>query len=135
VRSISNSTIPTGLPTFSHSIRDSSSMLSSMMSATRCRVSLRSRGVSAAHAGKASAAAETAASTSAAPEAGTVPMTSPVAGLTTSSVAPSAAGRQPPPMKLESSEDSVVAMCTECHVGRSGETSDQVFHEPIVAGR
>ena len=118
VRSISNSTIPTGLPTFSHSMRDSSSMLSSTMSATRCRISLRSRGVRAAHAGNAAAAATTAASTSAASLAGTSPITAPVAGFTTESVAPLRAERQSPPMKLEFKVDSSVDMATDCHAER-----------------
>ncbi len=115
VRSISNSTMPTGLPTFSHSIRDSSSMLASMTSATRCRISLRWRGDCADHSPNAAVAAWTAASTSAASLAGTSPIATPVAGLMTASVAPLCAGRQSPPMKLEFNEDSSDAMDTDCH--------------------
>ena len=82
----------TGLPTFSHSSSDSSATFSSTMSATLWRISLRSRGVLADHSGKAAAAACTAASTSAAELDATSPITFPVAGFTTSSVAPSMDG-------------------------------------------
>ena len=88
----------------------------------------------AAHAGNASLAAWTAASTSAAPDAGTCPITAPVAGLTTSSVAPSTAGRQSPPMKLESSEDSVVAIRTECHASDRDDAPAGADGGSIVAG-
>jgi hypothetical protein len=116
VRSISNSTMPTGLPTFSHSMRDSSSMLSSITSATRCRISLRSRGVSADHAGNASDAARTAASTSAASLAGTSPIDLP--GRRVEDLVRGATGgrRQSPPMKLEFNEERSDAIDTDCHV-------------------
>ena len=82
-------------------------MLASTTSATRCSISLRSRGVSAAQAGNAAAAAlDRGVDVGGADWPGTEPMTSPVAGLMTSSVAPSAAGRQSPPMKFESSRES-----------------------------
>ena len=100
VRSISNSMIETGLPTFSDSIADRCSMSPSMRRASSWSASLRSRGVLAAHAGKARPAAATASSTSAASEAGAVPMTAPVAGLTMSSVAPLRAGRHSLSMKF-----------------------------------
>ena len=73
-------------------------MSASMASATRCNTSLRSRGVRAAHAGNASAAASTARSTSTAPLDATSSNVSPVAGATTGSVAPLRAGIQAPPM-------------------------------------
>ena len=88
VRSISKSMIDTGLPTFSLSRLDSSSMFSSTTSATLCRISLRSRGVRADQSSNAPAAASTAASTSALSLEATSPMTAPVAGFTTLSVAP-----------------------------------------------
>ena len=58
----------------------------------------RSAGVVSRQAGKAAAAAAMAASTSAWPESGEVAYASPVAGLTTSMVRPSAASRNSPSM-------------------------------------
>ena len=84
--------IDTGLPTFRHSSWDSSSTFSSTMSATWWRISLRSLGVLADHSAKAAAAALTAVSTSAAELEATSPITDPVAGFTTGSVAPPTAG-------------------------------------------
>ena len=74
----------------------------SIASASACSISLRSRGVLSAQAGNAAAAARTASSTSAASLDGTEPMTSPVAGLMTSSVAPLWAACHELPMKLAS---------------------------------
>ena len=100
VRSISNSMIETGLPTFSDSMADRFSMSASMRRASSWIASLRSRGVLAAHSGKARAAAATASSTSAVSDAGAVPMTAPVAGFRMSSVAPLRAGRHSLSMKF-----------------------------------
>ena len=55
VRSISNSMIETGLPTFSDSMAERFSMSASMRRASSWSASLRSRGVLAAHSGKAAA--------------------------------------------------------------------------------
>jgi hypothetical protein len=75
-------------------------MSPSIASATLCSASLRARGVIAAHAGNAAAAAVTAASTSAPSLDATSSMTSPVAGATTTSVWPLRAGAHAPPMKF-----------------------------------
>ena len=100
LRSISNSMIERGLPTFRISISLSGRMSSSTACATRCSASARCRGVVDDHASNAPAAAATAASTSAASELATLAITSPVAGFTTSSVCPSRAATQLPPMKF-----------------------------------
>ncbi len=92
--------IETGLPTLRDSMAESSSMSPSMASASLWRISDRPRGVRAAQASNAPAAAATASSTSAASLAGAVPMTSPVAGSSTSSVAPERAGLNSPAMKF-----------------------------------
>ena len=100
VRSISNSIIEAGLPQFCISIFLIVSRSASMASATLWSRSLRARGVIAAHSSNAAAAASTAASTSSGPLAGTFASTSPVAGFSTSSVAPPRASTQLPPMKF-----------------------------------
>ncbi len=71
-----------------------------MASASASSFSLRSRGVVCPQVVNASAAAATAASTSPASLDGTSVITSPVAGSSTSSVAPVPAGFQAPPMKF-----------------------------------
>ena len=91
----------TGLPVFSTSTAISSSARDSMASAMRNRARERWDGVVSRHPGKASAAAVIAASTSADPESGAVAYFSPVTGLTTSSVCPSAASTDLPLTKLE----------------------------------
>lgn len=89
---------PVGLPVFSTSAAISSSARSSKASAIFSRAFWRSAGVVSRQPGKASAAAAIAASTSACPDSGAVAYASPVAGLTTSVVRPSAASRNSPPM-------------------------------------
>ncbi|CAB4613200.1 unannotated protein [freshwater metagenome] len=100
VRSNSKSMIETGLPTFSPSIAFNSSRFSSRRSASASNASARARGVAVPHSANAAFAAPTAASTSEASLEGTEPITAPVAGASTSSVAPLWAGTHFPPMKL-----------------------------------
>ena len=120
VRSISNSMIETGLPTFSDSIAERCSMSPSMRRASSWRASLRSR-VLAAHSGKARPAAATASSTSATSDAGAVPITRPVAGLMMSSVAPLRAGRHSLSMKFWS--------CMAASEGGTGERASSPVSE------
>lgn len=89
---------PSGLPVFSDSAATSSSARASKASAIFSSAFWRSEGVVSRQPGKAAAAAAMAASTSAWPESGAVAYTSPVAGLTTSVVRPSAASLNSPPM-------------------------------------
>src|SRR5690348_4630668 len=65
----------------------------------RLRTTARSLAVSAAHAGKARAAASVARRVSATPRLGTVPRVSPLAGLRTACVAPLAASTHSPPIR------------------------------------
>src|SRR6185437_3436571 len=65
----------------------------------RLRMTARSLAVSAAHAGKARAAASVACRVSATPRLGTVPRVSPLAGLRTACVAPLAASTHSPPIR------------------------------------
>src|SRR5262245_17913937 len=97
---ISSFAYESGLPTFRDSIAASSSVFASMTSASFSSSSARSAGVASSHSGSAAAAASTAASTSAAAHAGTSAIVSPVAGLSTSIVAPSAASVHLPPTKI-----------------------------------
>jgi len=92
--------IPMGLPQFSDSSAMNSSARASMASAMRKSASERSFGVESRQVSKASDAAFIAASTSAAPDSGAVAYCSPVAGLTTPRVRPSAASMYLPLMKL-----------------------------------
>jgi hypothetical protein len=73
-------------------------MFSSISAAQRNSSAARAVAFVSRQAGKAASAARTAASTSAAPPRGTRASTSPLAGLTTSIVAPSAAGTHSPPI-------------------------------------
>ena len=82
------------------SISASSSAFASRMFASSSSSAARSPGVESSHSGSASFAASTAASTSAAVQAGTCAIVSPVAGLSTSIVPPSAASVHFPPTKI-----------------------------------
>src|SRR6185437_8921141 len=97
---ISSRAYESGLPTLRDSIPASSSAFSSRTSASFRRSSARSAGVDSSHSGSALAAASTAASTSAAVQDGTSAIVSPVAGLSTSIVPPSAASVHLPPTKI-----------------------------------
>src|SRR6185369_8533262 len=97
---ISSFAYASGLPTFRDSIAASSSAFASMTSARFSSSSARSAGVESSHSGSAAPAASTAASTSAAVHAGTSAIVSPVAGLITSIVPPSAASVHLPPTKI-----------------------------------
>jgi hypothetical protein len=89
-----------GLPTFRDSSSASSSVCSSIRSASLSSASARSPGVVSSHSGSARFAASTARSTSASVPRGTVAIVSPVAGLMTSIVPPSAASTHSPPTKF-----------------------------------
>src|SRR6184192_3318840 len=89
-----------GLPTFFDSSSASSSVCSSMTSASFSSASARSPGVVSSHSGSAFFAASTARSTSACVPRGTSAIVSPVAGLTTSIVPPSTASTHSPPTKF-----------------------------------
>src|SRR5580700_12076155 len=96
-----------------------SSWLAISSSYQRRRIAARSLAVSAAQAGKARAAASMARRVSATPMFGTVPRLSPLAGLTTASVAPSLASTQLPPMKarVRSRSGSRSFICVRSGVG------------------
>ncbi len=100
VRSISKSMIERGLPTLRISRSDSVAMSASIASATLFSNSKRWRGVVSDHAPYASDAAATASSTSSASLDATSSSRTPVAGSSTSSVAPRRVGFHAPPMKL-----------------------------------
>jgi hypothetical protein len=89
-----------GLPASAASRSDSSCACSSSRSASSLRAAARSPGVVRAHPSKAPFAAATARFTSSSPESGISAITSPLAGFTTSSVAPSAASTSSPSMKF-----------------------------------
>src|SRR5919198_2256387 len=89
-----------GLPTFVDSSSASSSVCSSIASASFSSASPRSPGVVSSHSGSALLAASTARSTSASVPRGTSAIFSPVAGLTTSIVPPSTASTHSPPTKF-----------------------------------
>src|SRR6202162_3661382 len=92
---------PSGLPTFSDSMRASSSPCSSIALASLSRRSLRSRGVLSNHTSSyALRAAATARSTSCSLPFGTCAMTLPVAGLMISCVSPPVPGVHSPPMNI-----------------------------------
>src|SRR5919198_3015736 len=90
----------TGLPTFVDSSSASSSVCSSIASASFSSASPRSPGVVSSHSGSALLAASTARSTSASVPRGTSAIVSPVAGLMTSIVPPSTASTHSPPTKF-----------------------------------
>src|SRR5262245_61857671 len=89
-----------GLPTLRDSISASSSVCSSIRSASFSRISARSPGVVSSHSGSAAFAASIAASTSSAPQRGTSAITSSVAGFSTSIVSPEAASVHAPPTRI-----------------------------------
>src|SRR6266542_1144886 len=89
-----------GLPTFCDSSSASSSVCSSMASASFSSASARSAGVVSSHSGRADFAASTALSTSVWEPRGTSAIVSPVEGFSTSIVAPSTASTHSPPMKF-----------------------------------
>src|SRR5437773_1395211 len=89
-----------GLPTFSDSSSASSSVCSSIASASLSSASARSPGVVSSHSGSAFFAASTARSTSACVPRGTSAIVSPVAGFRTSIVPPSTASTHSPPTKF-----------------------------------
>src|SRR5688572_21908449 len=97
---ISSAAYDSGLPTFCDSICASSSVCSSITSATLSSTSARSPGVFSRHSGSALAAALTARSTSASVPFGTSAIPSPVAGLRICSVPPSTASTHSPPTKF-----------------------------------
>src|SRR5438874_7599179 len=99
---------PIGLPTLRDSICASSSALSSRICASLSKSSARSPGVESSHSGSACFAASTARSTSSAPQRGTAAIVSPVAGFSTSIVAPSAASVHAPPMNTFCCETTVL---------------------------
>ena len=96
-----------GLPTLSDSSAASSAPWRSMVSASASSSSWRRPGVVSRHGIRAARAAATARSTSAAPPSGTRAMTSPVAGLRISRVAPSTASTSSPPTRLRCSRTAV----------------------------
>ena len=98
-KGISSRDAMSGLPTLSDSSWASSSTLSSRTSASLCRSSERSFGVTSSQVSSVVLAAATARSTSPAPHLGTPAITWPVAGLITSIVSPEAASLHSPPMK------------------------------------
>src|SRR2546430_3678522 len=89
-----------GLPTFCDSSSASSSVCSSIASASLSSASARSPGVVSSHSGSAFLAASTARSTSACVPLGTSAIVSPVAGFRTSIVPPSTASSHSPPTKF-----------------------------------
>src|SRR5215210_1476084 len=97
---ISSRAAAIGLPTFRDSISASSSVCSSIRSASLSRTSERSCGVVSLHSGHAFFAASTARSTSASVPCGTSAIVSPVAGLMISAVPPSAASTNSPPTRF-----------------------------------
>ena len=97
---ISSRAAPNGLPTFRDSISASSSVCSSITSASLRSSSARSAGVTPRHSAQAFFAASTARSTSASVPFGTSAIVSPVAGLMTSSVPPSEASTHSPPTRF-----------------------------------
>src|SRR4051794_30824347 len=100
-----------GLPASAASRSDSSSACSSRMSASFSIAVARSAGVVVDQPGKAPFAAATARFTSSSVESGMSAITSPFAGLVTSSVAPSAESTDSPSMKFWSLLLLTVAMC------------------------
>src|SRR5436190_10385316 len=97
---ISSLAYESGLPTFSDSSSASSSVCSSIASASLSSASARSPGVVSSHSGSAFLAASTARSTSACVPLGTSAIVSPVAGFRTSIVPPSTASTHSPPTKF-----------------------------------
>src|SRR5919197_46159 len=97
---ISSRAYDSGLPTFVDSSFASSSVCSSMRSASLSSSSCRSAGVVSSHSGSAFLAAATARPTSCSVERGTSAIVSPVAGLTTSIVPPSSESTHSPPTKF-----------------------------------
>src|SRR6185436_13039697 len=98
-----------GLPTLRSSRSASASMSASTASASASSISARCPGVVRLQVPNARRAAAAAPSTSDAPAAGTVAMTAPVAGFTTSVVAPSVAATRPPSTCMRSFEDKDIA--------------------------
>src|SRR4051794_20616852 len=120
--SSSSSVVWYGLPTFSDSMRASSSAFSSIASAIRRSASARSPGVvSKAQSWKALPAAATAAFTSSSPDTGASAISSSVAGLRIFSVSPLEGSRSSPPMKLRIFVPSIVAMSLLCSLLYGGE--------------
>src|SRR5919201_863988 len=97
---ISSRAYESGLPTFVDSSFASSSVCSSIRSASFSSSSCRSAGVVSSHSGSAFLAASTALPTSCSVERGTSAIVSPVAGLTTSIVPPSGESTHSPPTKF-----------------------------------
>src|SRR5436190_13522562 len=97
---ISSLAYESGLPTFTDSSSASSSVCSSIASASFSSASARSPGVVSSHSGSAFFAASTARSTSPSVPLGTSAIASPVAGLMTSIVPPSTASTHSPPTKF-----------------------------------
>src|ERR1051325_9877077 len=97
---ISSFAYESGFPTFCDSSSASSSVCSSIASASFSSASARSPGVVSSHSGSAFLAASTARSTSPSEPLGTSAITSPVAGFKTSIVPPSTASTHSPPTKF-----------------------------------
>ncbi len=116
----SSTTALRGLPASADSRSAISSPRSSIRSAMRSSARARSPGGVAAQPGNASFAAATAASTSGLVESGASAITSPVAGLTTSSLPPSAGSTALPPMKFLSLVFAAVAITQPPHVVADG---------------
>jgi hypothetical protein len=95
---ISSIAAPTGLPALADSRRPISSAAASSESAIFSSSRLRSWGVVSFHVANACSAASTARSTSSLDDPGTLAMTSPLAGFSTSMVSPDAASTKSPPM-------------------------------------
>src|SRR5881392_2929430 len=97
---ISSLAYESGLPTFTDSSSASSSVCSSIASASLSSASARSPGVVSSHSGSAFFAASTARSTSASVPLGTSAIVSPVAGFRTSIVPPSTESTHSPPTRF-----------------------------------
>src|SRR6266550_3892339 len=134
---------PSGLPTFSDSMRASSSPCSSMTVASLSSISLRSRGVlSDQTSSYALRAAFTAWSTSSAVPFGTVAMTSPRAGFLTSCTSLPVLSTHWPPMNIWWRRSAVficLSLCPPCleryggrHLGKGGAQDVQSFVELLV---
>src|SRR6059058_5784548 len=111
-----------GLPTFCDSSSASSSVCSSIASASLSSASARSPGVVSSHSGSAFLAASTARSTSACVPLGTSAIVSPVAGFRTSIVPPSSESTHSPPTRF---------LCVETVVLTA--TSSRSAKDPSIA--
>ena len=107
-----------GLPWSTVSVRASSSRRDSITSATATIFAARSNAVRRAHASAAARAASIACRASSRSPCGTVPITSPVAGLVASNVSPVALARQSPPTNISCSV--VVAIARPSSPGSRG---------------